>query len=204
MEMVASLTTGAVPASEEIGARAPKIENRWEMRHQWGQPANSTEFAFQPLCESDRECHTTVRQSRLIRVTQKSHRDAAAKKARPANPHENRMPPNTSDFKRGLRWDSHTQRGVQQLDDAFAPTRLDRHETLREMLLACAADGPTAAVVQIIYDWEQNVPLNEDNLIAAMKRMRRNWEPIELWVTGTDLKTAAFNCSSWPLPEGLA
>jgi hypothetical protein len=70
------------------------------------------------------------------------------------------------------------------------------------MLRACPADGATAALVQAVYDWNKNVPLNESNLIEAMElRPRRNWAPIELWVAGTNLKTVAFNCSNWPLPQ---
>ena len=170
--------------------------------------ANSSAFAFQPLCESNRGCHITARHSRVICVTQKSHRRAAAKKARPASPNQKPLSeskPSTSDFKRGLRWDSHSQRGVARLKYAFAPQRLDRDLTLRKMLQACSADGPTAAVVQIVYDWAENIPLNEDNLIKAMKsRMRRNWTLFELWVCGTDLKTMGVNCSNWPLPNELA
>jgi hypothetical protein len=109
------------------------------------------------------------------------------------------------DLKTGLRWDSHSQRGLTRLRAAFAPTRLDRDTTLRKLLQVCPSDGPTSALVQTVYGWNENLPLNEENLVKAITlRMPRKWTIWEAWRCGADLKTIGLSQADWPLPPETA
>jgi hypothetical protein len=94
-----------------------------------------------------------------------------------------------------------TKMGVKRLLSALAPTNDQRDLVAKTLLEACLTNGPTAALVKVLVD-QQN-QREPDELPAEMTaRMPRAWGIWEIYQFKADLRTMAYPSANWPMPLG--